>query len=76
MARLRQTVEQILTKLREVETLEARKGLWVDPQPVPPWKWRMKKERYLLAAACVALSGGLSAPEAGFRHFSAMRSGV
>jgi endonuclease YncB( thermonuclease family) len=21
---------------------EARKGLWVDPQLVPPWEWRKK----------------------------------
>ena len=24
----------------EAEAREARKGLWVDPQPVPPWEWR------------------------------------
>jgi hypothetical protein len=23
----------------EQSTLEAKKGLWVVPQPVPPWKW-------------------------------------
>jgi endonuclease YncB( thermonuclease family) len=22
---------------------EGRKGLWADPQPVPPWEWRKKK---------------------------------
>ena len=22
---------------------EAKKRLWVDPQPVPPWKWRKQK---------------------------------
>ncbi len=27
----------------ENETREARKGLWVDPQPVPPWEWRKRK---------------------------------
>ena len=26
----------------EAEAREARKGLWVDPQPVPPWEWRKK----------------------------------
>ena len=26
----------------ENEAREARKGLWVDPQPVPPWEWRKK----------------------------------
>jgi endonuclease YncB( thermonuclease family) len=24
----------------EKEAREARKGLWADPQPVPPWEWR------------------------------------
>jgi hypothetical protein len=61
---------------QEAEAPEAKKGLWADPQPVPPWEWRKRKERYLLASACVALSGVLSAPGAGFRHFSAMRTGV
>ena len=26
----------------ETEAMEARKGLWVDPQPVPPWEWRKR----------------------------------
>ncbi|WP_213043427.1 thermonuclease family protein [Nitrospira defluvii] len=26
----------------ENEAREARKGLWVDPQPVPPWQWRKR----------------------------------
>ena len=29
----------------ETDAREGRKGLWVDPQPVPPWKWRKRKER-------------------------------
>jgi endonuclease YncB( thermonuclease family) len=27
----------------ENEARESRKGLWVDPHPVPPWEWRKKK---------------------------------
>jgi len=26
----------------EREAREARKGLWADPHPVPPWEWRKK----------------------------------
>jgi micrococcal nuclease len=25
---------------RETEAREAKKGLWADPHPVPPWEWR------------------------------------
>ena len=28
----------------EHEARAGRKGLWADPQPVPPWEWRMRKE--------------------------------
>jgi endonuclease YncB( thermonuclease family) len=24
----------------ETEARDAKKGLWADPQPVPPWEWR------------------------------------
>ncbi|MDE3040011.1 MAG: thermonuclease family protein [Nitrospirota bacterium] len=27
----------------ETEAREGRKGLWDDPQPVPPWEWRKIK---------------------------------
>jgi endonuclease YncB( thermonuclease family) len=31
--------DTVLEKL-EAEARQARKGLWADPQPVPPWEWR------------------------------------
>jgi endonuclease YncB( thermonuclease family) len=27
----------------EKEARDAWKGLWADPQPVPPWEWRKRK---------------------------------
>ena len=27
----------------EAAAKEAKKGLWVDPDPIPPWEWRKKK---------------------------------
>jgi len=27
----------------ETEAREARRGLWVDPQPIAPWQWRKEK---------------------------------
>jgi micrococcal nuclease len=27
----------------EKDARDARKGLWADPQPVPPWEWRKRK---------------------------------
>ncbi len=35
--------DAVLEKL-EKEAREVRKGLWVDPQPVPPWEWRHRKQ--------------------------------
>ena len=29
----------------ENEAREGRKGLWADPQPVPPWEWRKGSKR-------------------------------
>ena len=29
----------------EHKAREARKGLWADLHPVPPWEWRKRKER-------------------------------
>ena len=26
----------------ESEAREAQRGLWADPQPVPPWEWRKR----------------------------------
>src|SRR5262245_12420471 len=34
-------VDKVLEEL-ERKAREARKGLWADPQPVPPWEWRKR----------------------------------
>ena len=28
----------------EIEAREARRGLWVEPNPIPPWEWRKRKD--------------------------------
>ena len=33
----------IVLERLEREAREARRGLWADPQPVPPWEWRKMK---------------------------------
>ena len=33
------TLEQL-----ELEAREGRKGLWADPEPVPPWEWRKRNQ--------------------------------
>ena len=40
--RLYAPVDPVLEGL-EKEAREAKRGLWVDPNPVPPWEWRNKK---------------------------------
>jgi micrococcal nuclease len=32
-------------RLLEERARDARRGLWVDPRPVPPWKWRGANRR-------------------------------
>jgi micrococcal nuclease len=27
----------------EMEARKDKKGLWADPQPVPPWEWRKRR---------------------------------
>ena len=33
----------------EMEAREAKRGLWVDPNPIPPWEWRKLKRSQSLA---------------------------
>ena len=57
MPKKRYTPEEILQHLRtgELETgkglknaREAKKGLWADPHPMPPWEWR-KQRKYSMS---------------------------
>ena len=35
-------VGQNLYEVAEAKAKEERKGLWSDPDPVPPWQWRRR----------------------------------
>ena len=41
----RYTNNQSLSDLEE-EARVARRGLWVDANPIPPWEWRVMRKRY------------------------------
>jgi micrococcal nuclease len=36
--------DMVLEQL-EADAREAKRGLWADPQPVPPWEWRKPLRR-------------------------------
>jgi CheY-like chemotaxis protein len=33
----------LLAAIKEAEAREARRGLWADAHPVPPWEWRGRR---------------------------------
>jgi endonuclease YncB( thermonuclease family) len=35
--------DEILKDIQKNARL-AKRGLWADPDPIPPWEWRSKKE--------------------------------
>jgi len=35
-------VDQALYEAAEDSARAERRGLWVDPDPVPPWEWRRR----------------------------------
>ncbi len=41
----RYTNDQSLSDLEE-EARVARRGLWADRNPIPPWEWRIMRKRY------------------------------
>ena len=36
--------DDLVLEALETEAREARRGLWVMPNPVPPWEWRKEKK--------------------------------
>jgi micrococcal nuclease len=40
--------EDIFLAILEAGARDAKKGLWVDPAPVPPWEWRKRGKRLQL----------------------------
>ena len=36
---------EVLEQL-EQEARDAKRGLWAEPDPVPPWEWRVARKRY------------------------------
>ena len=43
----------VLEELEKAARVEKR-GLWADPQPVPPWEWRRRKYRLYFMCECGA----------------------
>jgi micrococcal nuclease len=39
----RKDSDDVLIAILELEAQLERKGLWVDPEPIPPWEWRKRK---------------------------------
>jgi endonuclease YncB( thermonuclease family) len=37
--------DEIFLAILEMQAREAKKGLWADPSPVPPWEWRKRGKR-------------------------------
>lgn len=41
----------------EAEARAARRGLWADPNPVPPWEWRKAKKAKAQGGVAVSIGG-------------------
>jgi endonuclease YncB( thermonuclease family) len=39
------TVDRKLYSETEIEARKAKRGLWHDPEPVPPWEYRKSKRK-------------------------------